>query len=170
MFIDESGLSERPHRVRTWAPVGQTPVLQMSFNWKQLSAIAGMSMWRFYFKLYPGAIRSEQIIHFLKHLNKQIKGKLLIIWDGLMAHRSRLVRQFIDSLNGRIQLERLPAYAPELNPVEYLWAHWKQHELGNFCPKNFFELSSFARNKLRRTQRRKHLIGAFWKQSELSFK
>jgi transcriptional regulator with XRE-family HTH domain len=51
VFIDESGLSERPCRARTWAPKGQTPVLQYSFSWKQLSVIAGLSYWRFYFPL-----------------------------------------------------------------------------------------------------------------------
>jgi transposase len=58
-------------------------------------------------------------------------------------------------------------YAPELNPDEYLWAHWKHHGLANFCPKNFAELTVQARAKLRPTQRRKTLIAAFWKQAEL---
>ena len=62
VFIDETGLSERAHRVRSWAPRGKTPVLQMSFNWDQLSAIAGLSWLRSYFKLYPGTINSERVI------------------------------------------------------------------------------------------------------------
>ena len=66
VFIDESGLSERPCRVRTWAPRGQTPVLQYSFSWKTLSVIAGVSLWRFYFRLYKGTIRTPQVIEFLK--------------------------------------------------------------------------------------------------------
>jgi hypothetical protein len=52
---------------------------------------------------------------------RHIPGPLLILWDGLTAHRSRLVKQFVVDQNGRIELERLPAYAPELNPVEFLW-------------------------------------------------
>ena len=89
VFIDESGLSERPHRCRTWAPRGQTPVLQYHFNWKTLSAIAGVTWWNFYFRLFPGAIRSPQIIEFLAHLSRHIPGKLLIVWDGLPGHRSQ---------------------------------------------------------------------------------
>src|SRR5215472_19377030 len=80
VFVDESGLSQRPHRVRTWAPRGQTPVLQYSFNWKCLSAIAGITVWNFYFRLYPGSIKAAQIIAFLKHLRRHIRRKLLIIW------------------------------------------------------------------------------------------
>src|SRR6516162_5034530 len=53
VFIDESGLSERPQRCRTWAPRGQTPVLQYHFNWKTLSAMAGVTWWNFYFRLFP---------------------------------------------------------------------------------------------------------------------
>ena len=167
MFIDETGLSERPHRVRTWAPRGQTPVLQMHFNWHQLSAIAGLTFWNFYFKLIPGAFNGARVIEFLRQLRRQIKRRLLVIWDGLPAHRSRVVRDYVDSTQGAIQIEPLPAYAPELNPVEFLWAHWKQHELANFCPKYFAELSAFARNKLRRSQHRPPIIAACWAQAQL---
>jgi Winged helix-turn helix/DDE superfamily endonuclease len=89
VFVDESGLSERPHCCRTWAPRGQTPVLQYHFNWKTLSAMARVRWWNFYFRLFPGAIRSPQIIEFLSHLLRHIPGKLLIVWDGLPGHRSR---------------------------------------------------------------------------------
>jgi hypothetical protein len=91
VFIDESGLSDRPTRVRTWAPKGQTPVIPFHFNWKQLSMIAGVSLSNAYFRLHEGAIKREQIFAFLKALIKQIGHPLLIIWDGLKAHRSRLV-------------------------------------------------------------------------------
>lgn len=167
MFIDESGLSQRPHRCRTWSPKGQTPVLQYSFNWKTLSAIAGVTWWNFYFRLYPGSIRSAQVIHFLAHLMRHIHSNLLIIWDGAPIHRSRLVKNFVAEQNGRIELETLPAYAPELNAVEYLWGYWKQHELPNFCPKTFSDLSIHAIRSLKRMRRRPKLIVAFWKQAEL---
>ena len=167
VFVDESGLSERPTRVRTWAPKGQTPVIQYSFSWKQLSVIAGVSFWRFYFRLFPGAVRAPQCIEFLQALRRQIGKKLLIIWDGLQVHRSRLVRQYVEACDGEIQIEFLPAYAPELNPVEYLFGHLKPHELGNFCPRDIGELSDYARRRLRSMQRRPTLVSAFWKQAEL---
>lgn len=131
VFVDESGLSERPTRVRTWAPVGQTPVLQYSFNWKQLLVIAGVTYWQFYFRFFSGAIRAPQIVEFLKVLRRHLPGKVLIVWDGLTAHRSRLVREYVEAQRGAMQLEVLPAYAPELNPTEYVWGHLKAHEIGN---------------------------------------
>jgi transposase len=168
VFVDESGLSERPTLVRTWAPRGQTPVLQYSFNWKHLSVIAGVSWWQIYFRLFPGTIRAPQCIEFLKALHRQIGKKLLIIWDGLRVHKSRLVQEFLDDLDGDIQMAFLPAYSPELNPVEYLFGHLKPHELGNFAPESFAQLTDFARRRLRSMQRRSTLVQAFWKQAELA--
>jgi transposase len=167
VFIDESGLSERPHRCRTWAPRGQTPVLQYHFNWKTLSVIAGVTWWNFYFRLYPGAIRAPQVVDFLGRLLRQLPGPLLVIWDGLPVHRSCRVRDFVAKHRQRLELERLPAYAPELNPPEYLWGYLKKHAIPNLCPKNLTELSSAARRALGRIRRRPALITAFWQQAEL---
>jgi transposase len=161
-------LSERPTRVKTWAPKGQTPVLQYSFTWKQLSVIAGISFWNFYFRLHAGAIRGPQFVEFLQALARHIHGKLLIIWDGLPGHRSRVVRDYVDALDGRIVLETLPPYAPELNPVEIIWAYLKQRELPNLCLCTIGEVGSYARNRLKSMQRRPRLITAFWQQAELS--
>ena len=136
--------------MRTWAPRGQTPVLQHHFNWKVLSAAAGITWWNFYFRLYPGAIRAIEVIDFLGHLLRHLPGKLLVVWDGLPQHRARLVTEFIRAQRSRLAIERLPAYAPELNPVEYVWGYWKHHELPNFCPRDFGQLSYQARCALRR--------------------
>ena len=167
VFIDESGLSERPCRVRTWAPRGQTPVLQYSFSWKTLSVIAGVSFWRFYFRLYKGTIRTPQVIEFLKVLQEAIGKKLLIIWDRLQAHRSKLVRQHVEAQDGRIVLEFLPAYAPEMNPVECVWGYLKHHAMPNYCAADLGDLASRARRNLRSMQRRPTLVRAFWQQAEL---
>lgn len=160
-------MSERPTRVRTWAPVGQTPVVQYSFSWKQLSVIAGVTFRQFYFRFFPGSIRSPQVVEFLKALRGQIGKPLLVIWDGLQAHRSRLVRDYVER-DGEIPLERLPAYAPELNPVEYVWGHLKQHEFGNLCVRTIDEVRRYAGRRLKSMQRRTTLVRAFWTQAELA--
>lgn len=144
-------------------------MLQYSFNWNQLSLIAGVSFWRMYFRFFRGSIKAAQIVEFLQALQRTIRGKLLIIWDGLPAHRSRLVREYVESLDGRIQLERLPAYAPELNPVEYVFGYAKQRELANLCASTIDEVRRYARRRLASMQRRPKLIRAFWQQAELTF-
>ncbi len=167
VFIAESGLSQKPHRVRTWFQRGKTPVLEFDFNWKKLSVIGGITVWNFYFQFYPGAIKSPQVIEFLKHLKKQLPGKRLIIGDGAMIHRSRRVREDLESLQGRIDAAALPAYAPELNPTEYVWGYFKQHRLPNITAKDIAQRSAFGRRQLRNIRRHPKLIAAFWKQAEL---
>lgn len=162
-------MSQRPHRCRTWSRRGETPVLQYNFNWKTLSAIAGITFHNFYFRLCPGSVKSPQVVEFLQALMRHISEPLLIVWDRLAAHRSRLVRDFIGEQDRRLWVEYLPPYAPELNPVEYIWGYWKQHELPNVCPKDYWNLSETARKTLKRMRRRPRLITAFWKQAELSF-
>lgn len=105
--------------------------------------MAGITWWNFYFRLFPGAIKAPQIIEFLTHLMRHLRHPLLVIWDGL------------------------PGYAPELNPVEYIWCYLKQHELPNLCPRELWQLSDAARGALRRMRRRPTLVRAFWKQADL---
>jgi transposase len=167
VFVDESGISERPARVRTWAPKGQTPIIQFHFNWNHVSVIAGLTRTNCMFRLHEGSIKKEEIIQFLKALRDHLKQPLLVIWDGLKAHRSRLVREYLDSLDGEIHVAFLPPYAPDLNPVEYLWAWLKRHALANYCPSNLAELHTSARNKLKSAQKRPSIIAACWMQATL---
>jgi len=167
VLIDESGVSLRPFRVRTWAPRGETPVLQYHFNWKSLSAIAGMTFFRFYFQLVEGSIKGDNVIQFFRMLQIHIPGNLIILLDGLACHRSKKVVDYVAGLKGRIELELLPAYAPELNPVEYLWGYWKKKDMANLCPEHLDDLTYVARRALQKLCRRRPLIKTFWRQSTL---
>ena len=87
--------------------------MQYHFNWKTISVAAGMTFWNFYFQIFDKAVGKEETVLFLAHLLRHITGPLLIVWDRLPAHRSRFVREFLDSLQGEIWTEYLPAYAPD---------------------------------------------------------
>lgn len=167
VFIDESGLSTKPTRVRTWAPRGQTPLLHESFGWKSLSIIGGLTRKRFCFQIHKGSLKSPQVVEFIRHLRRHIKGRLLLIWDGAAIHRSALVRDYLATTRGKVIAERLPPYAPELNPVEYMWAQLKGHELANLITTQAWELSFEATAALRRMRRRPSIIAACFSQSEL---
>jgi len=160
-------LSTRPTRVRTWAPRGQTPLLHETFNWKSLSIIGALALWRFYFQIHTGSIKGPQVIEFLKHLKRHISGKILVIWDGAAIHRCALVRDYVHSTRGRIQVERLAPYAPELNPVEYMWGHLKTHEIANLIVTKAWELSFEATAALRRMRRRRVIVAACYAQADL---
>jgi transposase len=142
-------------------------VLFETFGWKSLSIIAGIMLWKFLFQIHPGSIKSPQVIGFLKALQRHVKGRLLVIWDGAAIHRSRLVSDYVASTLGRLEVARLPAYAPELNPAEYLWAHLKEHEIANLVAREAWQLSHHATAALRRMRRRPRIIRACFAQAEL---
>jgi transposase len=108
------------------------------------ATVAAITRWNFYFRLYPSAIRSLHVIDFLRHLLRHLTGKLLVGWDGLSAHRAGVVGDFIRAQRGRLVIEQLPGYAPELNPAEYIWGYRMHHELPNFCPRDFAQLGQQA--------------------------
>ncbi len=123
-------------------------MLQYNFNWDKLSAVAGITFYNFYFRLYKGSIKSAEVVDFLGALLRHIPGRLLIVWDRLSAHKSRTTQQFIAAQGERLWMEYLPGYAPELNPVEFIWGYWKQHALPNVCPKDYWSLDATARQTL----------------------
>ena len=153
--------------MRTWAPRGQTPVLQETFGWKSLSVIAGITLWNFYFQIHPGSIKSPQVIEFLQTLLRHLQAPLLILWDGAAIHRSKLVKEYVATTQGRLEIAAMPAYAPELNPVEYMWGHLKNHEIGNLIASQAWELSLQATSALRRMRRRRSIIAACYSQADL---
>jgi transposase len=111
------------------------------------------------------AVNTEAMNEHLKEISAQIArgAHALLICDGAGWHQpgERLI------VPDNITLLHLPPYAPELNPVEYLWAYWKQHELPNVCPQDYWQLSETARRTLRRMRRCPRLITAFWQQASL---
>ena len=167
VFVDESGISERPTRVRTWAPKGQTPIIQFHFNWNHVSVIAGLTRTNCLFRLHEGSIKKEEIVEFLKalkaHLQAAAAGDL-----GWLEGASQPLGARVSGYAQRAYPDRLPAaYAPDLNPVEYLWAWLKRHALANYCPNNLSELHTTARNKLKSAQKRPSIIAACWIQATL---
>ncbi len=117
--------------------------------------------------MHKGSIKGPQVIEFLQHLQRHIPGKMLILWDGAAIHRSLLVKNYLASTRRRIVVEPLPAYAPELNPVEYMWGHLKTHEIANLLVSQAWELSVEATAALRRMRRRPSIIAACYSQAEL---
>jgi hypothetical protein len=127
VFIDESGFYPLPSVVRTYAPVGQMPILREWWTRDHLSAISAIAPeGELYFHCQDRAINSQDMVAFLEHLLRDVSGRMVLVWDGAPIHRSQVIREFL--ANGaaqRLHLERLPADAPELNPGEGLWQQLK---------------------------------------------
>jgi transposase len=173
VFIDESGFSESGVVRHTWAPRGKTPVLKSKGNsWKRMSMIGAIgyradgSRSRLFMRLKRGAVHAEQFVTFLAHLQRQMRGKIIVIWDNLHGHRGKLVRQWAQK-HPRCRLTYLPAYAPELNPVEALWAWLKGTRLANNSRENLDPLAEEVRRGARAARRQGDLLQSFLHRSGL---
>jgi len=159
-----------PTRVRTWAPRGQTPVLVHRYAWPKFSAISGVSTdARLFILVRAGAIATPEVLVFLRHLLRHVHGPIVLIWDNLNTHRSVAVREFLQEHRNRLRVEYLPAYAPELNPDEWLWRYLKRVELANFAPLGLPDLKRELRLAVMRVRVRPRLVRSFFHASALSF-
>lgn len=126
-----------PGAVRTYAPRGQTPILRVPLTHDHLSVCGALTEHGQLLQVVKEqAFRGADGVRFLRHLMRYVAGKLLVIWDGAPIHRGQAVKAFLSSDENkgqRLWLERLPSYAPELNPVEGIWNYLKRRELGNLC-------------------------------------
>jgi transposase len=160
LFIDESGFYPLPSVVRTYAPVGHTPILQEWWTRDHLSAISALSPeGRLYFHCQDDAMNSADVVAFLEHLLREVPGRMVLIWDGSPIHRSQTIQEFL--ANGaaqRIHLERLPAYAPELNPDEGVWQQLKGVELRNLCCFDLYHLRRELRTAVKRVRRKPRIL------------
>ncbi len=89
--------------------------------------------------LWEGSLDSRHVVAFLRDLLRHLRGEVIVVWDRLSAHRSAMIWDFALA-NPRLTLEWLPTYAPELNPVEWLWSYLKGHSLSHLCPGDVEEL------------------------------
>jgi transposase len=155
--------------VRTYAPVGQTPILREWYTRDQLSAISALSPeGNLYFHTQDYAMNSADVVAFLEHLLREVPGRMVLIWDGAPIHRSRVIQQFLArGAAQRLHLERLPAYAPELNPGEGLWQQLKGVALRNVCCFNIPQLTHEVRDAVKRVRRKPHLITSFFRGAKL---
>jgi transposase len=154
IFVDEAGFYLLPGVVKTYAPRGQTPQLRVPLTRDHLSAIGALS-WtgEVVIRLQEGSVNGGDVVAFLRQLLHHFSGKLLVLWDGLPAHRSQTVKDFLrDEAAGRLHLERFPVYAPDLNPVEGLWRHLKHVELRNVCCLHLPHLRYLLSRAVRRLQ------------------
>jgi transposase len=147
LWVDESGFYLLPCAVRTYAPRGQTPVLRVPLTRDHLSVIRGISPdGALYLMAQERSLNGADVATFLRHLLKVIPAPLLVIWDGGPIHRGQPVRDLLAEVGReRLQVERLPGYAPDLNPDEGIWAYLKRVELRNVCCQNLATLRDTLR-------------------------
>lgn len=140
------------------------------YRWPKFSAISGVSdQGKLYILVRPGTIATPQVLVFLRHLLRHIRGRIILIWDNINPHKAVAVKQFVLDNDRRLSIEYLPPYSPELNPDEWVWRYLKHVELANFAPRNLAELKIALREAVQRIRMRPGLMRSFLEASDLSF-
>lgn len=176
VLIDESGLFLNPLVRRSWAWKGKTPVIGGDGGHrKKVSVIGAVSVSPaakrpgLYFATLPdGFFTAEVVVEFLRDLLRHLRGKVVVVWDGGGNHKGPLIRAFLRR-NKRLTLERLPAYAPDLNPVEAVWSWLKYGQLANFVPDGVADLDDEVIDRLLGLEDDPGLLRVLWERSALPF-
>jgi transposase len=158
VFLDESGKSLVCPLKRTWAPRGQTPTLRTSVQHHQRANVIGALLitpkarrLKLRTQLYQRTVTGEQVLDFLRQLLRQVRGPIVLVWDNAPIHNRKKVQAFIEA-HPRLQVYCFPTCAPELNPVEHVWAQVTDY-LSNTAPEDFQCLCRLIRSALRRSRR-----------------
>src|SRR5271165_4155961 len=170
VFEDESGFYLLPGLVKTYAPKGQTAVIRRKVTRDHLSVMGEMTpAGKVYSLVRQESLNGLHSVEFLTHLLRVAGERLLVIWDGSPIHRRAVVTESVSSAGGRIWLEALPAYAPDLNPWdEGGWHHLKHMEMANLVCRDLEELHEQFHLAVARLRRKPHLVQSFFAQAGLT--
>lgn len=177
IFADESGLLLSPLVKRSWAPKGQTPILKTKTrSRRKISAIGGLVTTAagrkqgLVFRLHPGKnVGATECVAFLEQIKMNFPSRnVFVIWDGLRAHWSKKVERWL-LRHPNIQTFKLPAYAPELNPIEYVWGNIKYHQLANFAPESEADLHRHVKRAICEVRRDKTLLRSCLRHAPINF-
>ena len=170
-FADESAVRSDYHAGTTWAPVGQTPVVETTgarYRVNMVSAISPRGEMRF--MVVDGRMNGEKFRDFLKRLTHGASKPVFLIVDGHPSHRSGKVKEFVRSTNGMLRLFFLPPYAPEVNPDELVWNNVKNHGIGRRALSGGVEkLKRLVISHLRMIQKMPVLVRGFFQHPETRY-
>lgn len=169
VFEDESGFYLLPGLVKTYAPKARTPVVREKQTRDHLSVMGGMTLQgKVYTLARQESLNGMHSIEFLTHLLRVAGKRLLVIWDGSPIHRRVAVREFVAGTRGKIWLEALPGYAPDLNPWdEGGWHHLKDVQLANVVCRDLEEVHEQFHLAVGRLRQKPHLVRSFFTQAGL---
>jgi transposase len=176
VLIDEVGLFLNPLVRRSWAVRGRTPVIGGDGGQrKKVSVIGAVStsprirrLGLYFANRIDGYFDAKEVVGFLRYLLRALVGNVIVVWDGGPNHKGPVVRSFL-ARNKRLWLERLPPYAPELNPVEQVWGWLKYGQLANFVPDDLAELDDKILDRLIHLRCDPKLLRSLWDRSKLPF-
>lgn len=169
-FADESGVRSDYHSGRTWGRKGETPVVETTgarFSVNVIAAIDTRGSMRF--MTTKETVHSERVCQFLYKLMHDNEGPVFLIWDGHPTHKSKKVKDCINSFNGKLEVYVLPSYSPSLNPTEQVWGNVKAHGTGRMSISGPDKFKSIIIGRLRRLQKLPRIIRSFFRHPECAY-
>lgn len=125
-FLDEAGFQSDAPLGRTYGLKGHTPVVRTSGQRQSINVISAVNArGEFWAATYTGKLNAESFVAFLQNFMRRPKGKVFLVVDGHPAHKANVVKDYVRSLQRRLELHFLPPYAPDLNPDEFVWSYMK---------------------------------------------
>jgi len=169
VFVDEAGFYLLPSVVKTYAPCAQTPVLKVKLTRDHLSVMGGMTpAGKIYTLTRQESLTGWHSVEFLVHLMRVAAERFLVIWDGSPIHRRAMVQEFVAQTRGKVRLEVLPGYAPDLNPWDQGgWNHLKNAEMRNLVCRDLEDLHEQFHLAVHRLRQKDWLIHSFFAQAGL---
>jgi transposase len=169
-FADEAGVRADSHAGTTWAPVGRTPVVATTGDRCGVNLISAVTAkGKLRFAAYEGSLNGAVFIDFCRRLLHDTPGPVFLVLDGHPVHRSKAVKAFAASTNGRLRLCFLPGYAPELNPGEWVWKHVKHDRVGRAGVTSPDDLKAKALAALHQLQKLPQLVRSFFRDPSLRY-
>jgi len=171
LYADEAAINLLPSVHSTYSEIGVTPILKEACKYTHLSVASAISEdGKLFYEIRQDSYNGNGIVLFLERLIKEAKQKILLIWDGAKIHFSEAVKNFLDKQKGdKIWLEKTPAYSPELNADEQVWAYIKDFELKNVCCKNITELKTKTISAFESLKQKKEIIQNFFKHKKVGY-
>jgi transposase len=175
VFLDESGFQMTPVVRRTYAPRGETPIVEAFYRKGKVSAISAVTVsptrkrCRLSYRLLPDNANAhgEDTVSFLAGLRRRLQGPMTIVWDRSNIHqRCAVVKKYL-AKHPEIVTEQFPGYAPDANPDEGVWGWAKYHRLPNFAPGDLAELRAKLESELSSLDGRGDLLASFIRHAEI---
>ena len=169
-FEDESGVRSDFHSGKTWAVKGETPIVRVTgqrFSLNMISAVSPRGALRF--MVVKGGVGAKVFIGFLKRLMHGQRRPVYLIVDGHPSHRAKAVKEYVESLQGRLTLFFLPPYSPELNPDELVWNDVKNNAVGRAKLEGPKDLHRAIIGRLRFLQKRPDRVRSFFQAPETRY-
>jgi transposase len=169
-FWDESGFRADAVHGRTWGVKGRTPIVERPGQRQSISAASAVNAkGGFWYCTYPGGLTAELFVSLLRKLMRHRPKPVHLVVDGLPAHKTKLVKDFVQSTEGRLTLHFLPGYAPELNPDELVWSHVKRTGVARTPLRKGENLKDKIEAQLARIKNAPKLVRSFFRAPSVSY-